>query len=130
MIFFTVRGNNDENQLVDEIKQIVDNGLAATTFVTDLPTRPNVNFLPPRLIRPFRSTKTLKQDAEAFARKQSQKPITKTVPFKGKVKYILREIEDGLQSSFSYVGARDLDEFKENCEFNFISGSGTRESKF
>lgn len=43
--------------------------------------------------------------------------ITKRVMFRAKVKYILREIEDGLQSAFSYVGANNMKEFKENCEF-------------
>lgn len=66
----------------------MDNGLSAT-YVTDLPIRPNVNYLPPRLIRPFRSTNTLKKDAEAFAKKAAQKPITKTVPFKEAYKLTL-----------------------------------------
>lgn len=56
--------------------------------------------------------------------------MTKTVPFRGKVKYILREIEDGLRSACSYVGAYNLEDFKENCEFIFVSGSGQKESKF
>jgi len=46
--------------------------------------------------------------------------ITKKVPFKGHVKYILKEIADGLRSSFSYVGARTLKEFQEKCEFHTI----------
>jgi IMP dehydrogenase len=43
--------------------------------------------------------------------------ITKQTMFRGKVKYILREIQDGIQSAFSYVGARNMKEFKEKCEF-------------
>lgn len=54
----------------------------------------------------------------------------KTVPFNGKVKYILREIKQGLQSSCSYVGARNLQEFRSKCEFIHISSGSRSESKF
>jgi IMP dehydrogenase/GMP reductase len=53
----------------------------------------------------------------------------KLVKFKGKVKFILREIEHGLQSSFSYVGANNLKEFQNNCEFVYLSGGSRGESK-
>jgi IMP dehydrogenase len=46
--------------------------------------------------------------------------ITKKSPFIGHVKYILKEINDGMRSSFSYVGARNLKEFQEKCEFHTI----------
>ena len=39
------------------------------------------------------------------------------VPFKGHVKYILKEIKEGLQSSFSYCGARNIKEFREKAKF-------------
>jgi IMP dehydrogenase len=55
--------------------------------------------------------------------------MMKTVPFRGKVKYILREIEDGLRSAFSYVGANNLQEFQQKCEFIDISDGAARESK-
>ena len=51
------------------------------------------------------------------------------VPFRGHVKYILREIGDGLRSCFSYVGARTMSEFRLNCDFVEISGGGKSESK-
>lgn len=55
--------------------------------------------------------------------------IIKTVKFKGKIKYILREIRQGLQSAFSYVGANNHKEFQEKCKFNFISNGSQYESK-
>jgi IMP dehydrogenase len=55
--------------------------------------------------------------------------MMKTVPFRGKIKYILREIEDGLRSALSYVGANNLDEFKQKCEFIPITNGGAKESK-
>jgi IMP dehydrogenase len=55
--------------------------------------------------------------------------VTKEVPFRGKVKYILREIKEGLQSACSYVGAHDLTEFKKNAEFVLLSSGSMKESK-
>jgi IMP dehydrogenase len=55
--------------------------------------------------------------------------VVKTVKFNGEVKYIIREIEQGLQSTFSYVGASNHNEFQEYCEFLHISGGAHGESK-
>ena len=55
--------------------------------------------------------------------------ISIKVPFRGHVKHILREIEHGIKSSCSYVGAKNLIEFKKNCEFIEISSGGKKESK-
>jgi IMP dehydrogenase len=55
--------------------------------------------------------------------------ITYEVPFKAKVKYIFKEIQEGLQSSFSYVGATNLREFKEKASFVVLSTGAMRESK-
>jgi IMP dehydrogenase len=56
--------------------------------------------------------------------------MMKTIPFRGKVKYILQEMKEGIQSSFSYVGANNLSEFQQKCELIPISGNSSRESKF
>ena len=55
--------------------------------------------------------------------------VIKIVKFKGKVKYILREIEHGLQSAFSYVGARNLADFQSNAKLQVISSGAQKESK-
>jgi IMP dehydrogenase len=55
--------------------------------------------------------------------------IIKQVKFKGHAKYILREIEQGLQSAFSYVGASNHEEFQGNCELIHISNGSQRESR-
>ena len=55
--------------------------------------------------------------------------VIKTVKFKGHVKYILREIEQGLKSAFSYVGANNLKEFQTKCELIPISSGAQHESK-
>jgi IMP dehydrogenase len=43
------------------------------------------------------------------------------VPYKGKVSSILEQIEGGLRSALSYVGAKDLKEFREKVKFARVS---------
>lgn len=53
----------------------------------------------------------------------------KTVPFMGKVKYLVKPIKQNIQSGFSYVGARNHSEFVEKCRFIRLSSGGKSESK-
>ena len=55
--------------------------------------------------------------------------VIKTVKFDGKVKYILREIEQGLQSAFSYVGVDNHSDYQFNCELVPISIGSHKESR-
>jgi IMP dehydrogenase len=52
-----------------------------------------------------------------------------TVPYKGPVANILKDIEGGLRSAFSYVGASNLKEFKQNVSFIRVTNSGINEAK-
>jgi len=56
--------------------------------------------------------------------------VVKMVPFRGKVKYILRKIKENLQSSFSYSGANNLIEFQNKSVLKEISSGAKQESKF
>lgn len=49
------------------------------------------------------------------------------VPCKGPVANILQDIEGGLRSAMSYVGARTIKEFQEKCEFVKITNAGYSE---
>lgn len=51
-----------------------------------------------------------------------------TVPYKGSVQEILQDIEGGLRSALTYVGARNLREFRERAEFIRVSASTVREN--
>lgn len=53
----------------------------------------------------------------------------KTTRFTGHVEYICSEIREGLKSALSYVGANNLQEYKEKCEFVHISNGARGESK-
>lgn len=49
------------------------------------------------------------------------------VRYKGPVGSVLADIEGGLKSSFSYVGARNLSQFKERTEFIIVSNNSVKE---
>jgi guanosine monophosphate reductase len=47
-----------------------------------------------------------------------------TVPYKGPVSEVLQDIEGGLRSAFSYVGAKNIKEFQEKAELVRVTNSG------
>lgn len=50
------------------------------------------------------------------------------VPCKGPVSNVLQDIEGGLRSALSYVGATNIKQFKELAEFVEITSNGTKEN--
>ena len=54
---------------------------------------------------------------------------SKIIPYKGKVKRIISDIRDGISSSCSYVGARDILDFQSKCEFVQVTQAGVVEAK-
>lgn len=52
-----------------------------------------------------------------------------TIPYKGKVKRIVQDIISGLRSSMSYVGAKDMNEFRSLVEFVKVTESGVVEAQ-
>ena len=53
-----------------------------------------------------------------------------TVKFRGRVKHILNQTEEWIQSSMSYSGAWNMKEFKEKSILEQISSGGQKESRF
>ena len=53
----------------------------------------------------------------------------KVIPYKGKVKRIIKDIQEGLRSSFSYVGANNISEFHSKVELIEVTGAGNIEGK-
>ncbi len=51
-----------------------------------------------------------------------------TIPLRGSVSEVLRDIEGGLRSTLSYVGARTLEEFQTKVEFVKVSSATVREN--
>lgn len=54
--------------------------------------------------------------------------ISTTVPLKGSVKEILADIEGGLRSAFTYVGASNLKDFQSKATFVKVSGNTFKEN--
>lgn len=54
--------------------------------------------------------------------------ISAKIPYKGPVRPILQNIDDGIRSAFSYSGAMNLQEFHENSRFILVSGNVVREN--
>ncbi len=52
----------------------------------------------------------------------------KVIPYKGKVKRILHDIRDGINSSCSYVGASNISEYHSKVEFVEVSRAGQIEA--
>jgi IMP dehydrogenase len=50
------------------------------------------------------------------------------VPFKGPIATVLHQLAGGLRASMGYVGAKNLEEFRNKAQFVKISGSALRES--
>ena len=51
----------------------------------------------------------------------------KVIPYKGKVKRIIQDIQEGIRSSFSYVGANNISEFHSKVELIEVTGAGNLE---
>ena len=51
------------------------------------------------------------------------------IPYKGKVKRIIQDIQGGIRSSFSYVGANNISEFHSKVELIEVSRAGNIEGK-
>ena len=54
---------------------------------------------------------------------------SKITPYKGKVKRIVNDINDGLRSAMSYVGANTIEEFWNNSEFIEVTYAGQIEAQ-
>ena len=53
----------------------------------------------------------------------------KVIPYKGKVKRILHDIRDGINSSCSYVGASNISEYHSKVEFVEVTSAGQVEAR-
>lgn len=68
-------------------------------------------------------------DQNKVAEWRTAEGVSMIVPYRGPVKYILQNIEGGLRSAFTYVGAKTLTEFQERAKFIQISPSVVNEGK-
>ena len=62
-------------------------------------------------------------------RYSSHEGVSTTVPYRGKVKYVLKDLERGIRSGFSYSGVRDLSALHGVAKFTIQTGAGQAESR-
>ena len=61
-------------------------------------------------------------------RASSLEGISTFVPFKGKVKYVVDDLVNGVRSGLSYTGARSIEEFQSRVQFIEQTAAGQSES--
>jgi IMP dehydrogenase len=61
-------------------------------------------------------------------RTSSVEGIATVIPYKGDASHVLRELERGIRSGFSYSGARNLTDLREKAQFIVQTGAGIQES--
>ena len=59
---------------------------------------------------------------------RSLEGVSTTIPYKGSVKKILKDLEQNIRSGMSYTGAEDLSELYYNSEMIRQTQAGMRES--
>lgn len=68
------------------------------------------------------------QEQNKIAEWRTAEGVTTTVPLKGSAAEVLRDIEGGLRSAFTYVGASNLKEFQERSTFVKVSPNTNKEN--
>jgi len=75
------------------------------------------NFPNYKLYKRYRGSASLDSKLERGSEKRNVEGISTTVNYKGPVKYVIQNLEDGLRSAFSYGGACSIDEFHDNVSY-------------
>jgi IMP dehydrogenase len=81
------------------------------------------------LFKRYRGSASLETKMEHNLDEKNVEGNSKLVPYKGKIKRIIDDINDGLTSSMSYVNAMNLSEFRANSEFVKVTQNGVVEAK-
>lgn len=81
------------------------------------------------LFKKYRGSASLETKMEHKLEEKNVEGNAKLVPYKGKIKRIIDDIDDGLTSSMSYVNASNLSEFRANADFVKITQNGVIEAK-
>jgi IMP dehydrogenase len=75
------------------------------------------NFPDYRLYKRYRGSASLESKMERGEDDKNIEGVSFTVDYKGPVKYVIQNIEDGLRSAFSYAGANNIHEYHEKVEY-------------
>jgi IMP dehydrogenase len=75
------------------------------------------NFPDYRLYKRYRGSASLESKMERGEQDKNIEGISITVDYKGPVKYVIQNIEDGLRSAFSYAGANNIQEYHKKVKY-------------
>jgi len=82
-----------------------------------------------QLYKRYRGSASLETKIEHNLSEKNVEGNSKLIPYKGKIKRILNDIDDGIKSAMSYVNAKDLFEFRTNSDFVKVTQNGMIEAK-
>jgi len=75
------------------------------------------NFPNYHLYKRYRGSASLESKHIRNDENRNVEGISTTIEYKGPAKYVIRNIEDGLRSAFSYAGAMNIDEFHQKVTY-------------
>ena len=82
-----------------------------------------------QLYKSYRGSASLETKKEHNLSEKNVEGNSKLIPYKGKIKRILSDIDDGLKSSMSYVNSTNLSTFQANSDFVKVTQNGMIEAK-
>jgi len=82
----------------------------------------------PTLYKQYMGSASYAAKHENGAKTQHIEGNAKLVPYRGSCVRIMQEVENGLKSAMSYVGARNIKEFQAQASFVLVTHNGTREA--
>lgn len=82
-----------------------------------------------QLFKKYRGSASLEAKVENNLKEKNVEGNSKLIRYKGKVKRLIDDIDDGLKSSMSYVNAGNLSEFRSNSDFVKVTQNGMIEAK-
>lgn len=82
-----------------------------------------------QLFKSYRGAASLEAKRDNGQNEKNIEGNSKIIPYKGKVERIINDILDGLRSSMSYVGSRNLSEFRNKAEFVQVTSAGQIEAR-
>lgn len=82
-----------------------------------------------QLYKRYRGSASLETKLEYNLSEKNVEGNSKLIPYKGKIKRIIDDINDGVRSAMSYVNASNLSEFQANSEFIKVTQNGVIEAK-
>jgi len=82
-----------------------------------------------QLFKKYRGSASLETKKEHNLEEKNVEGNSKIIPYKGKIKRLIDDMNDGIKSAMSYTNSINLKEFKNNSEFIKVTQNGVIEAK-